>query len=213
MSYRTYDFAQGACSPGHLRYVCRHNRSVFLIITLAFAALLSACSLPMPDAYVREDYDASMIRKIAVFPFHNRTKAREASKVVTAAFMERLVEEGRFQVEFPGNITSFLVSERIIVRTGLDLDAIKLMGKRLGVDVVILGEVDEFVGSGEKKRDVIPVVSISARMVDARTGRVLWMAQLRRTGDDYIKVLDFGKVRSVGALTKKVAGEMIHTMQ
>jgi TolB-like protein len=49
-------------------------------------------------------------------------------------------------------------------------------------------------------------------MVDAKTGEILWMAQYRRTGDDYIKILDFGKIRSVGALTKKVVGEMIETI-
>jgi len=49
-------------------------------------------------------------------------------------------------------------------------------------------------------------------MVDAQTGKILWMAEHKRNGDDYIKVLDFGKIRSVGALTKKVVGEMIETM-
>ncbi|MCD4804469.1 MAG: CsgG/HfaB family protein, partial [Desulfobacterales bacterium] len=122
------------------------------------------------------------------------------------------VKTKKFKVEFPGNIKSFLVNERIIVRTGVDLDTIKRMGKRLGVDAVIMGRIEEFVGMEEKKRGVIPVVSISSRLVDVRTGKILWMAQHRRSGDDYIKVLDFGKVRSVGELTKKVVLEMIETM-
>jgi TolB-like protein len=172
---------------------------------------IAACH-SSPNAYVRKDYDASRLRKVAVFSFHNDTKVPEASKVVTGAFLAGLVEGGKFQVEFPGNVRSFLVSERIIVRTGLDLDTIKLMGKRLGVDAVVLGQVVEYVGADEERRGVVPTVSISSRMVDAQTGEILWMAQCRRTGDDYIKVLDFGKIRSVGALTKKVVGEMIETI-
>jgi TolB-like protein len=136
----------------------------------------------------------------------------EANKIVTGSFVASLVKMRKFKVEFSGNIKNFLVSERIIVRTGVDLNTIKLMGRRLGVDAVIMGRIEEFVGMEEKKRGVIPVVSISARMVDVRTGKILWMAQHRRTGDDYIKVLDFGKVRSVGELTKKVVLEMIETM-
>ena len=182
-----------------------------LVGVLLSVIMISAC-VSRPNAYVRDDYDASGVRKLAVFSFHNNTKIPEAGDMVTGAFLAGLVDSRKFQVEFPGNIRSFLVSERIIVRTGLDLDTIKLMGQRLGVDAVVLGQVEEYVGAEEERSGVVPTVSVSSRMVDAKTGEILWMAQYRRTGDDYIKVLDFGKVRSVGALTKKVVGEMIETI-
>ncbi|MBN1840860.1 MAG: hypothetical protein JW883_01070 [Deltaproteobacteria bacterium] len=165
-----------------------------------------------PNAYVRKDFDQSQIRKVAVFPFYNNTQVAEASKIVTGAFIAGLVDTRTFQVEFPGNIKSFLVTERIIVRTGVDLDTIKLMGQRLGVDAVVLGQVDEYIGAEEGRRAVVPLVCISSRLVDTRTGKILFMAQQRRTGDDYIKVLDFGKIRSAGELTRKVVGEMIDAM-
>ena len=189
----------------------RSSFFLFLVVcSLSF--VLSACSHSGPNAYVRKDFDQSQIRKVAVFPFYNNTKVAEASKIVTGAFIAGLVDTRRFQVEFPGNIKSFLVTERIIVRTGVDLDTIKLMGKRLGVDGVVLGQVDEYIGAEEGRRAVVPLVCISSRLVDTRTGKILFMAQHRRTGDDYIKVLDFGKIRSAGALTRKVVGEMIDAM-
>jgi len=174
--------------------------------------LLPACSHCGPDTYIRNDYDRAKIKKVAVFPFYNNTQATEAGKVVTAAFIAGLVEKGRYRVEFSGNIKSFLVSERIIVRTGIDLDTIKLMGKRLNIDAVVLGQVEEYVGSKETRRGVVPLVSIGSRMVDVDTGKILFMAHHRKTGNDYIKVLDFGKIRSVGELTKRVVGEIIETM-
>ncbi len=186
------------------------KKFIFLLVILEF---ISACSsATTPYAYVRKNHDQPGVKKVAIFSFHNNTTIAEANKIVTGAFVASLVKMRKFKVEFPGNIKSFLVSERIIVRTGVDLNTIKLMGRRLGVDAVIMGRIEEFVGVEEKKRGVIPVVSISSRMVDVRTGKILWMAQHRRTGDDYIKVLDFGKVRSVGELTKKVVLEMIETM-
>ena len=186
------------------------RKFIFLLVILEF---ISACSsATTPYAYVRKNHDQPGVKKVAIFSFHNNTMIAEASKIVTGAFVASLVKTKKFKVEFPGNIKSFLVSERIIVRTGVDLDTIKRMGKRLGVDAVIMGRIEEFVGMEEKKRGVIPVVSISSRLVDVRTGKILWMAQHRRTGDDYIKVLDFGKVRSVGELAKKVVLEMIETM-
>ena len=186
------------------------RKFIFLLVILEF---ISACSsATIPYAYVRKNHDQPGVKKVAIFSFHNNTTIAEASKIVRGAFVASLVKTKKFKVEFPGNIKSFLVNERIIVRTGVDLDTIKRMGKRLGVDAVIMGRIEEFVGMEEKKRGVIPVVSISSRMVDVRTGKILWMAQHRRTGDDYIKVLDFGKVRSVGELAKKVVLEMIETM-
>lgn len=184
----------------------------FFVWIAFFLFLGSSCSHSSPSVYARNGSDQLLVGKVAIFPFYNKANNTRASTVVTGAFVESLVQRGKFRVEFPGNIRSFLVSNRIIVRTGVDVDTIKLMGKRLGVDAVIIGRVDEFVGMDEKKKNVVPVVSISARMVDAQTGKILWMAEHRRNGDDYIKVLDFGKIRSVGALTKKVVGEMIQTM-
>ncbi len=186
------------------------RKFIFLLVILEF---ISACSsATTPHAYVRKNHDQPGVKKVAIFSFHNNTMIAEASKIVTGAFVASLVKTKKFKVEFPGNIKSFLVNERIIVRTGVDLDTIKRMGRRLGVDAVIMGRIEEFVGMEEKKRGVIPMVSISSRLVDVRTGKILWMAQHRRTGDDYIKVLDFGKVRSVGELTKKMVLEMIETM-
>ena len=186
------------------------RKFIFLLVILEF---ISACSsATTPYAYVRKNHDQPGVKKVAIFSFHNNTMIAEASKIVTGAFVASLVKTKKFNVEFQGNIKSFLVSERIIVRTGVDLDTIKRMGRRLGVDAVIMGRIEEFVGMEEKKKGVIPVVSISSRLVDVRTGKILWMAQHRRTGDDYIKVLDFGKVRSVGELTQKVVLEMIETM-
>ncbi len=184
--------------------------SFLFIPMLLFMPL--GCSHPGPNVYASRGYGQAKVRKIAVFPFRNNTKAAEASKMVTAAFMAGLVETRRFQVEFPGTVRSFLVSERIIVRTGVDLNTISVMSKRLGVDAVILGQVEEYVGAEKAGGDALPVVSISSRMVDSETGRIMWMAQHRRTGDDYTKILDLGRVRSVGALARNVVGEMIETM-
>lgn len=172
------------------------------------SVVFAACS-SVPEVYVKRGYDLSKIQKVAVFPFYNNTNVDESSEVVTAALIARLVEDGRFQVEFSGNIKSFLISERIVVRTGMDLDTIKLLGKRLALDGVFLGSVEEYVGGDEGKRAVVPVVSVSTRLVDTETGKIVFMDRQRRTGDDYIKVLDFGKIRSVGELTKKVIGDIV----
>jgi len=188
------------------------GRLFSLLISLFLVVCPGCYSLSSPNSYQRPGIDKSKIKKVAVCSFHNNTRVAEASSIVTQAFIAGLFESKKFKIEFPGNVRSFLVSERIIVRTGVDLQTIRFMAKRLGVDAVILGEVDEYIGVDDRKKAVIPMVSIRSRMVDGRSGKILWIAHHRRTGNDYIKVLDFGKVRSVAALTRKVVGEMIETM-
>lgn len=193
------------------RFLCE-ARLLFSLVSLVLVASPGCCSLSGPNSYQRTGIDKSKIKKVAIFSFHNNTQATEASAIVTEAFLAELFKRKRFKVEFPGNVRAFLVNERIIVRTGVDLQTMKLMAKRLGVDAVILGEVDEYVGVDDTKRHVIPLVSVRSRMVDSRSGKILWLAYHRRTGDDYRRVLDFGKVRSVAALTRKVVGEIIQSM-
>lgn len=184
-----------------------------IVVIVSMVCFFAACSsASAPYTYIRKGFDRPGIKKVAVFPFYNNTKNAGAGKIVTGIFISGLVQTGRFRVEFPGNVKHFLISERIIVRTGVDLDTIKLMGKRLGVDAVILGRIDEFTGVDDKKKDVDCVVSINARMVDTMTGEILWMTQHRRIGDDYTIVIDFGRVRSVSTLVKNVVAEMIETM-
>ena len=182
------------------------------LISLLLVVCSGCYSLSGPNSFLRTGIDKSKIKKVAVCSFHNNTQVAEASRVVTKAFIAGLFERKEFKIEFPGNVKSLLLSERIVVRTGIDLQTMHCMAKRLGVDAVILGEVDVYVGVEDRKKAVIPRVCIRSRMVDSRSGKILWMAQHWRTGDDYIKVLDFGKVRSVAALTRKVVGEMIETM-
>jgi TolB-like protein len=196
-----------------LRFLCKASFLSSLVSVFLFVVACPGCySLSGLNTYIRTGIDYSKIKKAAVFPFYNNTQAAEASSIVTEAFIAGLFEKKGFKMEFPGNVRSFLVNERIIVRTGVDLQTMDRMAKRLGVDAVILGEVDEYIGVEDRNKAVIPVVCIRSRMVDSRSGKILWMALHRRTGNDYIRVLDFGKVRSVAALTQKVVGEMIETM-
>lgn len=189
------------------------QRQLLFRLTGLFLVVCAGCySHSGVNSYLRIGADISKIKKVAVFSFHNNTKVTEASSIVTKAFIAELFERKKFKIEFPGNVRNFLVNERIIIRTGIGLQTIKLMAKRLGVDAVILGEVDKYIGVDDRKRAVIPIVSIRCRMIGARSGKVLWMAQHDRTGNDYISILDFGKVRSVAALTRKVVGEMVETM-
>ncbi len=175
--------------------------------------LLWGCSpLYPPNTFLKKDLEKYRVKRVAVISFFNNTKVKEAGEVVTRAFVEGLFDHKTFDVEFPGNVRKLLVAERIITRKGIGDNHIKLIGNRLNVDAVIIGWVDQY-SRGKKGEDTtIPLVSVNARMVHTASCSVLWIGQNRRRGDDYVTILDFGRISSATALARKVVDELIETI-
>jgi TolB-like protein len=147
-------------------------------------------------------------RKIAVMPFYNISGRRNAGEFVSSAYVTELFKSGRFRVEEPGNIRQFLIQERVGTIGGMDHYRLKVLGKRLRVDAVLLGTVEEF----EDGTRGVPSVAVTARMVEASSGRVIWSAQNKKRGDDYTVVFDFGELRTVSVLTHMVVKEMVDSI-
>lgn len=192
--------------------MCASRLAMATLPTLLLALLLAGCAAqPHTFAAPRPDGTRKSLR-VAVLPFRNNTTAPEAGRIVTGAFIAALTKAGGYKVEFPGNVHNFLIRERIIVRNGADLKTMGLMAERLGVDVVVMGQIEEYAGSEDIRRATTPVVHICARMADARTGRILFMGRHGRSGDDYRTVLDLGAVHSVAQLSQRVVEELIAKM-
>jgi TolB-like protein len=175
-----------------------------LTLTLFFIA---GCATPSKEV---SPPTASI--KVAIFPFYNISGYRDAGKIVANVFVTEMFKSGRFLVEEPGNIAHFMMQERIDTLGEIEIERLKILGKRLGVDAVMTGTVEEF-DDGRGGISSVPTVSITARMISSNTGQLVWSAQNKKRGDDYIVVLDLGEVRSLTTLTQKVAVEMISTIQ
>lgn len=184
----------------------------YISIFIIFFSFIPGCFLLRPpNTFLQEDFEKYHIKRVAVLPFFNNTNVKDAGEILTRAFLEELFDSEKLDVEFQGNVRKFLVRERIIVRKGVTVDNIKLIGKRLNVDAVIIGWVEQYYG-GEGKDAKIPVVSVNARMIHTDSCSVVWIGQNKRTGDDYITVLDFGKIRSVAALARRLVSELVETI-
>jgi TolB-like protein len=150
-----------------------------------------------------------LVKKVAVLPFQNISGHGYAGRVVANAYVTELFNTGRFHVEEPGNIRQFMIQERVDTIGEMELGRLRVLGRRLRVDAIVVGTVEEF---NDGRRGDVPVVSVTARMVEASSGRIVWSGQNKRKGDDYTIVFDLGEVRTVTALTQKVVKEMIDTI-
>jgi len=171
---------------------------------IIFNLLIFGCA--HPPCYL-DKKEMARVKKVAIFPFRNLTQNPHAREIVTQIFLAELGKSERFKVEELGNIIDFMVEQRLRIGTSLDKPRLRVLRKRYKIDAVILGSILDF---GE--RGGVPYVNLTARMVTTDTGKIIWKACIERNGDDYIKILDIGKIRSLNQLASVVVEELINSM-
>lgn len=176
-----------------------------LVCLLALLLLLRCSTLPRHyvDRAALEE-----IEKVAVLPFQNLTDDPIAGEVTTRIFHAELIRSGLFAVEELGNIEDFMFQQRIRRRAELDRRHLLLLRRRLETEAVIMGTVSRFEYVGE-----VPRVALAVRMVTTEEGRIVWKARIERDGEDYLLVLNLGRIRSLQQLCRAVARELIRTMR
>ncbi|MFQ5899967.1 MAG: hypothetical protein ACE5IH_00220 [Thermodesulfobacteriota bacterium] len=150
------------------------------------------------------------VKRIAILPFDNTSGRRDAGKIVANIFNSEFIKNQTFEVVEPGNINKFLIEEGVINIGEIDIQRLRLLGKRFGIDAVIVGTVEEFY---DGIKGTVPVVSITARMVRTDDGIILWPAYKKKRGDDSMVPFDFGKIRSVTSLTQSIVKDMLEEIR
>lgn len=186
------------------------DSTLTLALFLISLLLISGCAVSAKS--VQSSDAGKRIKKIAVLPFYNMSRQKDAGKIVANVFVTEMFKSGRFRVEEPGNVVQFMIQERMDTIGEIEIERLKILGKRLSVDAVVVGTVEEF-DDGRGGAYPSPTVSITARMIDSSSGQLIWSAQNKKKGDDYIIIFDFGEIRSVTTLTQKVVKELIDTIK
>ncbi len=150
---------------------------VLILLTLSACAGRRAANVTFHDP----NMDFSLVRKVAVLPFVNLTVSPKAEDRVRDVFMTMFQATGAAYVLPPGEVA------RGISRTGLTTptaptaeDVVKL-AKNLEVDVVVTGTVLEY-GEVRSSTTTANVISLSVRMMEGQTGKVIWSATSTQGG-------------------------------
>jgi TolB-like protein len=143
--------------------------------------------------------------RVAVMPFKNKSKIGDAGMVATYMFIVELFKsKGFVPVEY-GEVRRSIVDLRVRGKGELALKNTEAISKSLGVDGIIVGNVELY----EKKGTLPPEAVISARLIDARKNRILWYDSYQLNGDDGIIIFDFGKIRSLENVAYKVISKLV----
>jgi TolB-like protein len=147
--------------------------------------------------------------KIAVMPFENKTRTKDAGMIATYMFIVDLFRNKNFvPVEF-GEIKCLIIDLQIREKGEIDLKKAKAILKSARVDGIIIGTVE---GYKEEEGTAPSEVGISARLIDARRDKILWCNCSQLQGDDEILILDWGRKRSAECVAYKAVSNMVEEM-
>jgi len=121
------------------------------------------------------------VRKVAIMPFKAPTELIGNS--VAELFVTAMLKAGRYELVERSQIASVLGETELSLAGLTDSQAVAI-GAMLGADGVIIGTVDEYATVAHRKK-AIPVVGISARMIDCGTGKVLWSVDQAKKADSH----------------------------
>lgn len=149
--------------------------------------------------------------RIAVLPFRNATAIAGAGKIAAYMFIDELSRVPGIQpLEF-GDIREEVVSLNMREIGELSYSSIEELSKKMNIDMILLGTVEEYKPSSVES--LPPKVLIASRVIDARSKRLLWLDDEELNGDDEIKILDIGKLRSVDMVAHDAIRKIIKRME
>lgn len=154
-------------------------------MALAAASTLWGCAGARPPAPGRERM------RMALFPIENASGVSVDVREVGVR-LELELRRRDLDVASGDIVEDFLARHRIRYTAGLDADTSRAAREELGVDGVLVAEIDLFRGRGT------PQFGMSMRLVSAgEAPRILWMDGLDRSGDESAGFLGLAAVGSI----------------
>jgi TolB-like protein len=147
--------------------------------------------------------------RIAVMPFQNKSKIKDAGMIATYMFIVKLFETKRLEPLSYGDVRSLVVDLRVRGKGEINYKNMKAISESSGVDGILVGTVELY---KEGEGTAPPEAVISARLINARTDRILWYDSYQYRGDEGIFILDWGRIRSAENVACKVVSELVKEM-
>ncbi len=179
--------------------------TIICLIVILF--LLAGCASSLTP-YVSRDFEAG---KMAILPFDNLSESQGAAKTMENFVLIEFLKRSSLGIVEPGQVMAAISQARVRLATSIPKETVIQLGQDLEVDLFMIGVVHEYKmqrltgagGSGE-----IPVVSLSLRIIDSKTGNVVWAVNSNRRGNDRESVFGVGRVQSLNELAGHIAMEL-----
>ena len=159
------------------------------LLAIAMAAILTAgCGHTLKRDYQAPGAGIASLETVAVLPFENLTRFPDAGEIVAELFTTELYRTDNFQVMDRNQVKRLMREKMIVPPVVVDRLAAQKIGEALEVDGVLIGSVSEYwyrLAKRSRRPDgEEPAVGINARLVDVKSGEVVWASSHSRSSYD-----------------------------
>jgi polysaccharide biosynthesis protein PelC len=185
----------------------------YMLLPVVISVFCVLCSCAPPRHYASEAIGIGYVKRIVVLPFENHSGTKFAEERFRDVVTTEILSRGLFDIVEKGQVQRFLREELVSKeQENLDLVTAQRLGEDLNVEAYMAGSVREF---SEKQNGTYryPLVSASLRLVDVKTGEIIWQASGSESGYRIWNRI-FGFVsRDAGTVGFRLAGRLLKTLQ
>ena len=181
-------------------------RYALCVFSLLF---FSACRAPV--SYIHPTADLTYIKTVAIVPFENLTQEKGAEGKVMNVVAAEVLRRGVFDVVEFGEVAKVLREEGFKGDGLISKRVAERGAKRLNVQAFIVGSVEEY-GVSRTGGSSYPEVSVSLKLIDAKSYKILWEATHSVKGTTVLDRLFGISKKSTSDLAKELVPEMFDTL-
>jgi hypothetical protein len=175
-----------------------------LLAPRAVRDLLTDLLEPSTPGRERKGPSGALLGRTAIVPFDAVVEFEGTTAAETVTEVARsVVHHLGADLVSPGCVTEVMRRQRVSRWGGVDAPTREGLRDSCGADSILTGLVERY-DVGEYLLEPDPDLAVAVRLIDAETGRILWMGGRERKGVDYQSLFQLGRIRSRGALAERM---------
>lgn len=150
--------------------------------------VFTSCGYTYKSTHISNTDNWAKIKCIAVMPFQNLTEYPNAGQIMSDIISTELYITQRFGVVERTEVQRFIDAVGLTLPQEIDATFARKTGELLGVDAVLIGSVTEFWyrNARQKFSEEEPIVGANFKLIDVKTGDVIWSSSYTRTSYDIL---------------------------
>jgi curli biogenesis system outer membrane secretion channel CsgG len=191
--------------------------NIFWILFFVLLLFVIGCGATS-RVFIHPNTDMGYIKRVAVIPFENLTNEKYAGEKVSQVFLSEMLIAKDFDIVEPGEVTKALQSVQATGNSSglfgpegasnLDLVKLQKITSQLNCQALVIGSVTsyEMVRVGQEQ---YPQISLNVRLVDGKTGTIIWMSSFTKRGGPGVPFIGFGEKYTLSELTQDVCRNIV----
>jgi TolB-like protein len=180
--------------------------TIKIVAAIAVLAQFS-CGNSYKRVYIPNPDMVRRIKSIAIMPFENLTKFPDAGLIISDLCATEIYSLGKFVILERSQMQRLLTDRKIDMPEVIDRSLGEELGRVLGIEGVLFGSVSEFRATSKPGEREEPAVGVNARLVDVKTGSVIWAASYSMTSFEV-----FSEKDSINGVAQSLVRDMVESI-